>query len=330
MDIAQSVSVEAAFLGGLAGLGLDNILVMNVPDVGKTPTVMAKGATIAGDATVLSQYYDNLLASDVAAMNHGTLHIAVDDAFSLIDSAVATPAAYGLQNVTTPVYSGSDSSFAPGGLISTDPATQNSYLFFDTEHPTETGDAALAEMGLAAVGLACFATGTRILTTAGEVPQLQIGAKVVLGNGRTAPVVWLGHAGINCAAQPRPREVWPVRVSAGAFGHGTPARDLYLSADHSVYVDGALVPVRYLLNGTTVAQIRCRSITYWHVELPRHAALLAEGLFAESYLDTGNRAAFETPASQSVREPKRRRSWTGPDRSGRQAQASPRLHLREP
>jgi hypothetical protein len=33
-------------------------------------------------------------------------------------------------------------------------------------------------------------------------------------------------------------------------------------------------------------------VAYWHVELPRHDVLLAEGLPCESYLDTGNRANF--------------------------------------
>jgi hypothetical protein len=33
-------------------------------------------------------------------------------------------------------------------------------------------------------------------------------------------------------------------------------------------------------------------ITYWHVELPSHAVILAEGLACESYLDTGNRRGF--------------------------------------
>jgi hypothetical protein len=33
-------------------------------------------------------------------------------------------------------------------------------------------------------------------------------------------------------------------------------------------------------------------VTYFHVELPRHDVVLAEGAAAESYLDTGNRSAF--------------------------------------
>ncbi len=243
-------------------------------------------------------------------MNNGTLHIAIDNAFSLIDSAVATPAPYGLQNVSMPVYSGSDSTFNSADLVSADPATQDTYLFFDTEHPTETGEAALAEMGLSALGLACFAAGTQILTTDGEVPveQLRIGATVVLANGRIAPVVWMGHSSIDCATHPRPHEVWPVRVSANAFGPGVPARDLYLSPDHAVFIDGALIPVRYLSNGASVAQRPCGSITYWHVELPAHAVLVAEHLLAESYLDTGNRASFDReektrpPAARTARK----------------------------
>ena len=37
-------------------------------------------------------------------------------------------------------------------------------------------------------------------------------------------------------------------------------------------------------------------MTYWHVELDRHDAVLAEGLACETYLDTGNRDAFENAA----------------------------------
>jgi hypothetical protein len=84
----------------------------------------------------------------------------------------------------------------------------------------------------------------------------------------------------------------PVRVRAGAFGAALPLRDLVLSPDHAVLVDGALVPIRHLINGVSIAQERWASVTYWHVELDRHDVVLAEGLACESYLDTGNRAAF--------------------------------------
>jgi hypothetical protein len=60
-----------------------------------------------------------------------------------------------------------------------------------------------------------------------------------------------------------------------------------------VFVDGALVPVRYLINGVSIVQEARESVTYWHVELDRHDVILAEDLPCESFLDTGNRCAFE-------------------------------------
>jgi hypothetical protein len=75
-----------------------------------------------------------------------------------------------------------------------------------------------------------------------------------------------------------------------------PHHDLYLSPDHAVFVDGVLIPVRHLINGVSIAQEQVAEVEYWHVELDRHDILLAEGLAAESYLDTGNRTAFENAA----------------------------------
>jgi hypothetical protein len=84
----------------------------------------------------------------------------------------------------------------------------------------------------------------------------------------------------------------PIRIVAHAFGPGRPARELVLSPDHAVFVDDVLIPIRHLVNGSTVARIECDAITYYHVELPKHDVLLAEGLPAESYLETGTRSAF--------------------------------------
>ena len=53
-----------------------------------------------------------------------------------------------------------------------------------------------------------------------------------------------------------------------------------------------LIPIRFLVNGRSIAQVETDRIEYWHVELDEHDILLAEGLPAESYLDTGNRSAF--------------------------------------
>jgi hypothetical protein len=53
-----------------------------------------------------------------------------------------------------------------------------------------------------------------------------------------------------------------------------------------------LILVKYLVNGTSVAQARVDTVTYDHVELPAHDVVLADGLAAESDLETGDRANF--------------------------------------
>ncbi len=107
-----------------------------------------------------------------------------------------------------------------------------------------------------------------------------------------APVIWTGHRALDFARYPPASK--PIRIQAGAFGRGLPMRDLRLSPDHAIFDEGLLIPVRHLINGATVTQeTGCERVTYWHVELERHDVILAEGLPAESYLDTGNRSAFE-------------------------------------
>ena len=60
-----------------------------------------------------------------------------------------------------------------------------------------------------------------------------------------------------------------------------------------MWLDGNLIPARLLLNGGSIRRdTTCRSVSYYHVELDTHDVLLANGLAAESYLDSGNRGVF--------------------------------------
>jgi len=147
------------------------------------------------------------------------------------------------------------------------------------------------------IQVACFAEGTRIETNRGPVAveDLAVGTRLVLANDEATyePIVWIGQRTLNCAAHPHPETVWPVRVSAGAFGPGLPVRDLWLSPDHAVFVNNVLVPVKLLVNGSSIAQAKRDRVRYFHVELAHHAVILAEELPVESYLDTGDRANFD-------------------------------------
>jgi T5SS/PEP-CTERM-associated repeat protein len=117
------------------------------------------------------------------------------------------------------------------------------------------------------VQVACFAAGTRIETATGPVAveDLAVGDRLVTpeasnSGDRTArvcqPIVWIGQRDVNCERHPRPETVWPVRVRAGAFSGNTPVRDLYLSPDHAVFLNGVLVPVKLLINHTSITQVK--------------------------------------------------------------------------
>jgi len=140
----------------------------------------------------------------------------------------------------------------------------------------------------------CYAAGTCIATPDGpvKVEDLAIGDTVCTLLGGTAPIDWIGRRDVDCRRHRAPALVWPVRIRAGAFGAGLPRRDLLLSPDHAVFADGVLIPVKYLVNTSTIAQVAVDRVTYYHVELSRHDLLLAEGLPTESLLPGGDRSSF--------------------------------------
>jgi len=185
----------------------------------------------------------------------------------------------------------------PGGILFRD-GSGIYYLFSAT--PLKAGDSHAAATGFghddpSTNVTACYVAGTRIATERGPVAVelLRRGDRVrtVLGRGY-APIVWTGRRQVRCASHPRPHEVWPVRIAAGAFGTGLPVRELLVSPGHALFVDGALVPAGALLNGATITQPPCEVVRYHHFELPAHDVALAEGLPAESYVDAGNRDSF--------------------------------------
>ncbi len=193
---------------------------------------------------------------------------------------------YGITGQPAPIYS-----YAAGNTTVTyDNGT--ALMFAGTYGPGSIDIVADTEPGPT---IPCFLLGTRIATPDGEVlvENLAVGDTIRAHFAGAARVAWIGHRRVDCRRHPKPKEVWPIRIAADAFASGQPHSDLWLSADHAVFVDGTLIPVRRLINGMTIVQAPQDHITYWHVELEQHDVILAEGLACESYLDTGNRAAFE-------------------------------------
>ena len=89
------------------------------------------------------------------------------------------------------------------------------------------------------------------------------------------------------------KDVLPVCIKAGALEDNVPKRDLWISPNHAMYLDGVLIEAKDLVNGGSIVQAEsAESIEYYHVELDTHDVLIAEGALAESYIDDDNRLLF--------------------------------------
>ncbi|MGP0089273.1 MAG: Hint domain-containing protein [Xanthobacteraceae bacterium] len=143
--------------------------------------------------------------------------------------------------------------------------------------------------------LACFVAGSRILTPSGElcVEDLKIGDLVRTSEGRSVPVRWIGR---RVVARAFADELsLPIRIKAGALAEGVPSRDLLVSPDHALFVDGLLIQAGALVNGVSVLRESemPRTFTYFHLELDDHSLIFAENTPTETFVDNVERMAFD-------------------------------------
>ena len=152
---------------------------------------------------------------------------------------------------------------------------------------------------------ACFLPHTRIATPDGEtaVEALQPGDLVLTHDGAARPIVWIGKG--HARAWPGRRGATPVIVRRGALSDNVPNRDLRLTRGHSLFMDGVLIPVEFLVNHRSILwDDLIRDVVFYHIELAGHAVLLANGAPAESYRDDGNLDVFDN-ARPTADEPEK-------------------------
>lgn len=166
------------------------------------------------------------------------------------------------------------------------------------------------------VQVACLLRGTLVATPEGEaaVETLSIGDRVTTLDGTAKRIKWIGRRSYGASFARGNAKIVPVVIAAGALGTNTPSRDLHVSPDHAIHLDGGLVPAGLLVNGGSIRQeISADVIDYFHVEFEHPEVIFTNGAPTESYVDHGNRRMFqnhqefldlygEAPADGSLRE----------------------------
>jgi hypothetical protein len=135
----------------------------------------------------------------------------------------------------------------------------------------------------------CFLRGTTIRTSVGyrTVEDLAIGDFVPTVFGGMQPVKRIAIHDFRKSdpRAPWPREARPIRIMRSALDDNIPNADLYLTAPHALLIDGVLVPVCDLVNGTTITLDDGETfdrLEYFHIELEKHDVLDAAGAPCES------------------------------------------------
>jgi hypothetical protein len=149
------------------------------------------------------------------------------------------------------------------------------------------------------IGLICYLAGTYIATSTGETPveHLAVGDHVRTASGQLRRIVWIG-VGRVLATRGRRTAATPVIVRKGALADNVPHRDLRVTKGHSLYLDGVLIPVEFLVNHRSILwDDQAQEVALYHIELETHDVLLANGAPAESYHDDGNRWLFQNSNS---------------------------------
>ncbi|WP_215763948.1 Hint domain-containing protein [Gluconobacter sp. P1D12_c] len=146
----------------------------------------------------------------------------------------------------------------------------------------------------------CFLADTLIAGPNGNiaVQDLALGDTVTSyrdGQAYSSTVSWAGKA--HCVVRPEKADDeagYPVRILENAIALGVPFQDMLVTSEHCLFLDGKFIPARMLVNGRSIYYDKSfTSYDYFHIETEDHSVIMANGALTESYLDTGNRRAFE-------------------------------------
>jgi Hint domain len=142
----------------------------------------------------------------------------------------------------------------------------------------------------------CLLRGTKIRTAEGErkVEDLAIGDMLPTMFGGLRPIQWIARYPLKKSDPSKPwvKDALPVRISPSALAPDLPHADLYVTGGHYLFLDGLLVPVGNLINGTSIRRDErdCDEMEFFHIKLENHDVIYAEGAPVDSLLNVDESA----------------------------------------
>jgi hypothetical protein len=173
---------------------------------------------------------------------------------------------------------------------------------------TSLNGGSTAFMGLDSItaeSITCFLGDVLVETADGkkEVQDLVPGDSLVTADGGRTTVRWIGKQPINTMFSD-PKKVNPVLISAGSISEGIPSRNLVVSPDHAIAIEGVLYNASALINGVTIGQLAHMprgGFVYYHIETDTHELILAEDCLTETFIDYAGRGGFENANEAEAR-----------------------------
>lgn len=144
--------------------------------------------------------------------------------------------------------------------------------------------------------VSCFTPGTLIVTDTGlrDVASLRVGHLVMTRDHGLQPIRWVGARRIKPLELLVDPSLRPIMIRRGALGCGLPERDMMLSRQHRMLINGpraellfgtdeVLVRAAHLTCLPGVHEVEVASVTYVHIMFDQHEVVLADGAWSESF-----------------------------------------------
>jgi len=285
---AVSVATSANYTFSESAVVLSPSVSVSDPDGDNiaSATVQITGGTFTGD--------DDVLAATTAGTGISQSYNQSSETLTLTGSASAATYQQVLESVTF------DSTNPEPTDNGADPSRTVAWSVSDGTLSSTTADETINITP-------CYCPGTLIKTKLGQkkVEKLKIGDEVMNASGDARPIKWIGRRSYNGRFVMGRKDILPVCIKAGALDDNVPKRDLWISPNHAMFLGGMLIEAKDLLNGVSIVQAKSvESVEYVHIELETHDVVIAEGAFAESYIDDDNRALFHNAHEYFEKYPK--------------------------